>query len=43
MQLRYFAGLTIEAIAELENVTPRTIDRDFLFARTWLRRRLDRG
>lgn len=43
MQLRYFAGLTIEAIAELENVTPRTIDRDFLFARTWLLRRLDRG
>lgn len=38
LDLRFFAGLAIEEIAELENVSERTIDRDFLFARTWLRR-----
>ena len=40
VMLRYFAGLSIAEIAELLQVTPRTIDRDFLFARTWLRGRI---
>ena len=39
-QLRFFTGLPIAEIAELEDLDPRTVDRDLLFARTWLRRRL---
>jgi RNA polymerase sigma factor (TIGR02999 family) len=41
MMLRFFAGLSMQKIAELLDVAIRTVDRDFLFARTWLRRRLD--
>lgn len=40
--LRFFAGLEIAKIAELLDVTTRTVDRDYLFARTWLRRFLSR-
>jgi len=42
IMLRYFTGLSIAEIAEVLGVTKRTVDRDFLFARTWLRRYLDR-
>lgn len=42
VMLRFFAGLTIEQIAELLGVTGRTVDREYLFARTWLRRHLGR-
>jgi RNA polymerase sigma factor (TIGR02999 family) len=42
VMLRFFAGLDIAKIAELLSVTPRTVDRDYLFARTWLRRFLSR-
>lgn len=38
VMLRYFAGLEIQRIAELLGVSSRTVDREFLFARTWLRR-----
>lgn len=39
--LRYFAGLTHEEIAGLLELTTRTVERDWLFAKTWLRRALD--
>ncbi|MEZ6036777.1 MAG: ECF-type sigma factor [Planctomycetota bacterium] len=42
VMLRYFAGLEIGEIAEMLEVTTRTVDRDFLFARTWLRRQMGR-
>ena len=42
VMLRFFAGLEIARIAELLGVTTRTVDRDYLFARTWLRRFLSR-
>jgi RNA polymerase sigma factor (TIGR02999 family) len=42
VMLRFFAGLSIEEIAEMLEITSRTVDRDLLFARTWLRRFLDR-
>jgi RNA polymerase sigma factor (TIGR02999 family) len=42
VMLRFFAGLEIAKIAELLGVTTRTVDRDYLFARTWLRRFLSR-
>lgn len=40
VMLRYFAGLTIPQIADVLEVGARTVDREFLFARTWLRRYL---
>lgn len=43
IMLRFFAGLSIAEIADMLGVTRRTVDRDFLFARTWLRRYMDRG
>lgn len=42
VMLRFFAGLTIEQVAEVLAVTSRTVDREYLFARTWLRRHLSR-
>lgn len=38
VMLRFFSGLGIQEIAELLGASSRTIDREFLFARTWLRR-----
>jgi len=32
----YFVGLTLEEIAELFGVSPRTVDRDLAFAKAWL-------
>jgi RNA polymerase sigma factor (TIGR02999 family) len=39
--LRYFAGLTIEETATVLNVTERTVERDWRFARALLHKRLD--
>lgn len=36
VELRYFAGLTLEQIADLLKLTRRTIDRDWRFARAFL-------
>jgi RNA polymerase sigma factor (TIGR02999 family) len=36
VELRYFAGLDLEKIADMLNVTRRTIDRDWRFARAFL-------
>lgn len=41
VQLRYFAGLTLEQVAEIMNLNRRTITRDWNFARAFLRARLD--
>lgn len=38
VMLRFFSGLGIAEIGELLGVSGRTIDREYLFARTWLRR-----
>jgi len=40
VKLRYFAGLTGEQIAAVVGVSPRTVDSDWRFARTWLFREL---
>src|SRR5258708_24297255 len=39
-ELRYLAGLTIEETAEALNVSHATIEREWNFARAWLRREL---
>jgi RNA polymerase sigma factor (TIGR02999 family) len=39
--LRYFGGLTVDETAEALDVSPRTVDSEWRFARAWLHRRLD--
>ncbi len=43
VMLRYFAGLTVDETAEALGVSPRTVDNDWSFARTWLYRELGSG
>ena len=38
--LRYFGGLTVEQIARVLGVSPRTVGDDWSMARAWLRREL---
>jgi RNA polymerase sigma factor (TIGR02999 family) len=40
VELRYFAGFTIEEAAELLGVSPATAKRDWAMARAWLQREL---
>ena len=37
VKLRYFVGLTIPEIAEALEISPRSADRHWLFARAWLK------
>jgi RNA polymerase sigma factor (TIGR02999 family) len=43
VELRFFAGLEPAEIARAEGKSERTVRRDLLFARGWLRRRLEAG
>lgn len=43
VHLRYFLGLTIEETAEALDLSPTTVKDEWLLARAWLRRELDRG
>ena len=40
VELRYFSGLTVEATAEVLDISPATVKRDWNMARAWLRREL---
>jgi RNA polymerase sigma factor (TIGR02999 family) len=40
VELRVFGGLSVEEVAQVLGVGPRTIDRDWRIARGWLRRQL---
>jgi len=40
VELRYFGGLTEEEIEAALNISPRTIRRDWDFAKAWLLREL---
>ncbi len=40
VKLRYFAGLTVDECAAALEVSPRTVDKDWAFARAWLHRKL---
>jgi RNA polymerase sigma factor (TIGR02999 family) len=42
VELRYFGGLTEEEIAEVLEISSRTVRRDWEFARVWLARELSR-
>jgi len=43
VELRYFAGLSIEETAHATGVSPATVKRDWLVAKAWIRRRLSGG
>jgi RNA polymerase sigma factor (TIGR02999 family) len=40
VKLRIFAGMTVEEIAEVQGTSPRTVKRDWAYARAWLGREL---
>jgi RNA polymerase sigma factor (TIGR02999 family) len=40
VELRFFAGLTVEETAELLEISPATVKRDWTLAKLWLRREL---
>ena len=40
VKLRIFAGMTIEEVAEVQGVSPRTVKRNWSYARAWLGREL---
>ena len=40
VELRFFAGLTVEETAELLEISPATVKRDWTVAKIWLRREL---
>jgi RNA polymerase sigma-70 factor (ECF subfamily) len=42
VELRYFAGLTIEETAEVLDISHATVERSWKFARAWLRTQLSR-
>jgi len=43
VRLRFFAGLTLEEIASVLTLSPRTCRRLWAFARAWLRRDMERS
>jgi RNA polymerase sigma factor (TIGR02999 family) len=43
VELRYFAGLTVEETAVVLEVSPQTVSREWTFAKAWLRRELKRA
>ncbi len=42
VELRYFAGLTVEETAQALGISPRTVKRDWAMASAWMRRELSR-
>ncbi|MEO8010630.1 MAG: ECF-type sigma factor, partial [Dokdonella sp.] len=42
VELHYFAGLTLQQVAETLDLNRRTIDRDWCFARAVLKAEVDR-
>ncbi|QDV24680.1 ECF-type sigma factor [Aureliella helgolandensis] len=41
VELKYFAGMTIDETAQVLGVSPRTIKRNWAYARAWLRRHME--
>ena len=40
VKLRVFAGMTVEDIAHVQGISPRTVKRNWAYARAWLGRAL---
>ena len=43
VELRFFGGLTVEETADVLEISPETILRDWRLAKAWLMRELSRG
>ncbi len=43
VELRFFAGLTLEETAQVLGISPKTVQRDWLMARGWLHREVTKG
>jgi RNA polymerase sigma factor (sigma-70 family) len=43
VELRYFAGLTVDEVGEVLEISAATVMRDWTYARAWLRRTLEHG
>ena len=43
VELRFFAGLSLQEIAEVLEIAPATVQRDWTAARAWLYREMSRG
>ena len=43
VELRFFAGLTVEETATVMELSPQTVAREWTFAKAWLRRELKRA
>jgi RNA polymerase sigma factor (TIGR02999 family) len=43
VEMRYFTGLTIDQTAEVLAVSPRTVKRNWAYARAWLSREMEGG
>jgi len=43
VELRFFGGLTADETAEVLNVSPQTVARDWSLAKVWLLREVERG
>jgi RNA polymerase sigma factor (TIGR02999 family) len=43
VELRFFAGLSVEETAEVLRVSPDTVKRDWRMAKLWLLRQLEAG
>jgi len=43
VELRYFAGLSIEETAAILGISASSVKRDWVLAKTWIRRRMDGG
>ena len=40
VELRYYGGLSVEETAEVLNISPVTVLRDWRYAKAWLRREI---
>jgi RNA polymerase sigma factor (sigma-70 family) len=43
VELKFFGGLTTEEVAEVLNVTSRTVEREWRKAKAWLHRAISKG
>jgi RNA polymerase sigma factor (TIGR02999 family) len=43
VELRFFAGLTVDETAAVMEISPQTVGREWTFAKAWLRRELRRA
>lgn len=41
VELRYFAGMTVDQTADVLKVSPRTVKRNWAYARAWLQRQIE--